>query len=200
MNVPLTRFASKVSLNFFRVPTIQHPKLRNAHTQIFLNIRFNLHLGSLMARVYEKYAWVILLAVGILWLVVGIVAVFQPEGIFEADAQAVTKMPWNELKASSPPTANFVIFVYGQMGLLKISWSLFILAITLTGYRRGEKWAWYIMLLAPILLVTDAVFSVLFIGDINQVLQFIPITAITMLGLLLPYRIFFSKKTSDVQQ
>jgi hypothetical protein len=200
LNFPLTRFASKVSLNFFRVPTIKHPKLRNAHTQIFLNIRFNLHLGSLMARVYEKYAWVILLAVGILWLVVGIVAVFQPEGIFEADAQAVTKMPWNELKASSPTTANFVIFVYGQMGLLKISWSLFILAITLTGYRRGEKWAWYIMLLAPILLVTDAVFSVVFIGDINQVLQFIPITAITMLGLLLPYRIFFSKKTSDVQQ
>ena len=96
--------------------------------------------------------------------------------------------------------ANFVIFVYGQMGLLKISWSLFILVITLTGYRRGEKWAWYIMLLAPILLVSDAVFSVVFIGDINQVLQFIPITAITMLGLLLPYRIFFPKKSSDVQQ
>ena len=151
-------------------------------------------------RIYEKYAWVILLAVGLLWLVVGIVAVFQPEGIFEADAQAVTNLPWTDLKASSPEASNFIIFVYGQMGLLKISWSLFILAITLTGYRRGEKWAWYIMLLAPILLVSDAVFSVVFIGDINQVLQFIPITAITMLGLLLPYRIFFPNKPSDVQQ
>ena len=153
-----------------------------------------------MARVYEKYAWVILLLVGLLWLLVGFVAVFSPEGIFEADAQAVTKMPWSELKASSPTAANFVIFVYGQMGLLKISWSLFILAITLTGFRRGEKWAWYIMLLAPILLVSDAVFSVVFIGDINQALQFVPITTITMFGLLLPYRIFFPKKTSDVQQ
>ncbi len=151
-------------------------------------------------KVYEKYAWVILLAVGLLWLVVGFVAVFQPEGIFEADAQSVTNMPWSELKASSPMAADFVIFVYGQMGLLKISWSLFILAITLTGYRRGEKWAWYMLLLAPILLVSDAVFSAVFIGDINQVLPFIPITAITMLGLLLPYRIFFPKKPSDVQQ
>ena len=153
-----------------------------------------------MVRIYEKYAWVILLAVGLLWLLVGFVAVFSPEGIFEADAQAVTKMPWTDLKASSPVASNFVIFVYGQMGLLKISWSLFILAITLTGYRRGEKWAWYILLLAPILLVSDAVFSVIFIGDINQVLQFIPITAITMVGLLLPYRIFFPKKRSDVQK
>ena len=151
-------------------------------------------------KIYENYAWIVLLSVGLLWLVVGIVAVYSPEGIFEADAQAVTNLPWTDLKASSPEASNFIIFVYGQMGLLKISWSLFILAITLTGFRRGEKWAWYIMLLAPILLVSDAVFSVVFIGDINQVLQFIPITAITMLGLLLPYRIFFSKKTSDVQQ
>ena len=44
-------------------------------------------------KVYEKYAWVILLAVGLLWLVVGFVAVFQPEGIFEGDAQSVTNMP-----------------------------------------------------------------------------------------------------------
>ena len=151
-----------------------------------------------MAKVYEKYAWVILLLVGLLWLLVGFVAVFSPEGIFEADAQAVTKMPWSELKDSSPTAANFVIFIYGQMGLLKISWSLFILAITLTGFRRGEKWAWYIMLLAPILLLSNAVFSVVFIGDINQALQFVPITTITMIGLLLPYRIFFPKKTSDV--
>ena len=56
------------------------------------------------------------------------------------------------------------------------------------------------LLLAPILLVSDAVFSVVFIGDINQVLQFIPITTLTMLGLLLPYRVFFHKKPSDVRQ
>jgi hypothetical protein len=149
-------------------------------------------------KVYEKYAWVILLAAGLLWLVVGIVAVFQPEGIFEADAQAVTKLPWSDLKALSPEASSFVIFVYGQMGLLKVSWSLFILGITLTGYRRGEKWAWYMMLLAPILLVSDSAFSVVFIGDINQVWQFIPIITITMIGLLLPYRMFFPKKTSDV--
>lgn len=150
-------------------------------------------------KVYEKYAWLILLAIGLLWLVVGIVAVLQPEGIFEADAEDVTHIPWTDLKASTPDASKFVIFVYGQMGLLKISWSLFVLAITLSGYRRGEKWAWYMMLLAPILLVSDAVFSVLFIGDINQVLQFVPITAITMLGLLLPYRVFF-KKPSDAQE
>ena len=144
-------------------------------------------------KVYEKYAWVILLALGLLWLVVGIVAVFQPEGIFETDAQSVTNMPWSELKASSPEAANFVIFVYGQMGLLKISWSFFVLVITLTGYRRGEKWAWYTMWSVPAMLVSDALFSAIFIGDVSQTLDFIPIVTITLLGLLLPYRKFFPR-------
>lgn len=146
-----------------------------------------------MERVYEKYAWVILLAVGLLWLVVGIVAVFQPEGIFEGDAQSVTNMPWSELKASSPMAADFVIFVYGQSGLHGLHAAFFVIAITLTGYRKGEKWAWYIMWFVPVLLVSDALFSVIFIGDVSQTLQFIPITTITLLGLLLPYRKFFPR-------
>jgi hypothetical protein len=147
----------------------------------------------MMLRVYEKYAWVILLVLGLLWFVVGLYSVFLPEGVFETDAQSVTNMPWSELKASSPVAADFVIFIYGLLGLLKLSWSFFVLAITLTGYRRGEKWAWYTMWSVPVLLVSNAVFSAIFTGDVSQTLQFIPITIITLLGLLLPYRKFFPR-------
>jgi len=125
--------------------------------------------------------------------VVGFFSVFLPEGVFETDVQSVTNMPWSELKASSPVVADFVIFIYGQLGLLKLSWSFFVLAITLTGYRKGEKWAWYIMWSVPILLVSNALFSAIFTGDVSQTLQFIPITTITLLGLLLPYRKFFPR-------
>ena len=146
-----------------------------------------------MERVYEKYAWIIFLALGLLWLVVGLVAVFDPEGIFETDAQSVTDVPWSELKASDPEAADFVIFVYGQMGLVKISWSFFVLVIALTGYRRAEKWAWYTMWSVPALLVGNALFSAIYIDDVSQTLQFIPIKALTLLGLLLPYRRFFPR-------
>src|SRR5665647_1454639 len=142
---------------------------------------------------YEKYAWVILLAVGLLWLVVGIVAVFQPEGILGTDVKSVTNMPWSELKASSPVAANFVIFAYGQSGLHGMHAAFFVIAITLTGYRKGEKWAWYTMVSVPVYLVSGALFAAIFIGDVSQTLPFIPITTITLLGLLLPYRKFFPK-------
>ncbi len=147
-----------------------------------------------MERVYEKYAWVILLALGLLWFVVGLNSVFLPEGVFETDVQSVTNMPWSELKASSPVAADFVIFTYGLLGLLKLSWSFFVLAITLTGYRRGEKWAWYTMWSVPVLLVSNALFSSIFTSDVSQTMQFIPITFITLLALVLPYRKFFPRK------
>jgi len=79
------------------------------------------------------------------------------------------------------------------MGLLKMSWSFLVLAITVTGYRRGEKWAWYTLWLVPILLVSSALFNVSFVGDVSQTLQWIPITSISLLGLLLPYRKFFPR-------
>jgi hypothetical protein len=79
------------------------------------------------------------------------------------------------------------------LGLLKLSWSFFVLAITLTGYRRGEKWAWYTMWSVPVLLICNALFSAIFTGDASQMLQFIPITIITLLGLLLSYRKFFPR-------
>jgi len=146
-----------------------------------------------MERVYEKYAWVLFLALGLLWVVVGLTQVFFPDGLIENDAQLVTDMSWSELQASSPVATDLVRFLYGGMGLLKTSWSLLVIAITLTGYRRGEKWAWYTLWLVPVLLVSSALFNVSFVGDIFQTLEWIPVMTATLLGLLLPYRKFFPR-------
>ena len=147
-----------------------------------------------MERVYEKYGWVIFLALGLLWLVVGLNQIFLPDGLIGNDVQRVTGMSLSELEASNPVSIELVRFLYGAIGNLKTSWSFLVLAITLTGYRRGEKWAWYTLWLVPILLVSSALFNVSFVGDVSQTLQWIPITSISLLGLLLPYRKFFPRK------
>jgi hypothetical protein len=146
-----------------------------------------------MERVYEKYAWVLFLALGLLWVVTGLTQVLLPEGLIEMDAQLVADISWSELKASSPVATELVRFLYGQMGLLKTSWSFFVLAITLTGYRRGEKWAWYTLWSVPALLVSTALFNVSFVGNVFQTLEWIPVMTASLLGLLLPYRKFFPR-------
>jgi len=146
-----------------------------------------------MVRVYEKYGWVVFLALGLLWVVVGFNQTFLPNELLEGDVKLIMGLSWSELKALSPVATDFVRWLYGAMGLLKMSWSFLVLAITLTGYRRGEKWAWYALWLVPILLVSSALFNSSFVGDFSLMLEWIPITTISVLGLLLPYRKFFSK-------
>jgi hypothetical protein len=108
----------------------------------------------LMERVYDKYGWVVFLALGLLWLVVGLSQVFNPEGLLENEAQHVTGMSLSELEASSPEATELVRFLMMTVGNLKTSWSFLVLAITLTAYRRGENWAWYTMWLVPAILVS----------------------------------------------
>jgi len=147
-----------------------------------------------MERIHEKYGWVIYLALGLLWLVVGLSQIFNPDELINDEIQSVTGMSLSELEVSNPVAIKLVRFLFGTIGNLKINWSFLVLAITLTGYRRGEKWAWYTMWLAPAILVGQGIFNSVFLGDINEMLPWIPITSISLLGLLVPIRKFFPRK------
>ena len=147
-----------------------------------------------MERVYEKYGWVVYLALALLWLVVGLYQIFLPAGLAETDVQLILGMSLSELAAVSPVVMDYVRWLYGSLGVLKVSWSFLVLAITLTVYRKGEKWAWYIMWLVPGVLVGSRLFNTFFLGDILQMLPGIPIISISLVGLFLPYRKFFPRK------
>jgi hypothetical protein len=146
-----------------------------------------------MGRIFEKYGWLVYLFLGLLWLWVGLTQVFDPGALGNEDAQHVTGMSLSELEAKSPEATEMIYFLFGAVGMLKTSWSFLVLAITLTGYRRGEKWAWYTLWLAPILLVTQGLFNSIFHGDFNEMLPWIPITTVSLVGLFLPFRKFFPR-------
>ena len=142
-------------------------------------------------RVYEKYGWLWYLALGLLWLVVGLSQLFTPKVLLEDDAQYITGMSLSEFEVSSPEAFKLILWLYMGMGNLKASWLLLVIAITLTGYRKGEKWAWYTLWLVPTILVSSAIYNIYFNDDINEALPWIPITFLSIVGLLLPYRKFF---------
>jgi len=103
-------------------------------------------------------------------------------------------MSLSELEASFPEATEKVRFLWGSIGVLKTSWSLMLLAIVLTAYRRGEKWAWYTLWLVPATLVGSGLWYSVFLGDFKEMLPSIPIVTVTLVGLFLPYRKFFPRK------
>ena len=142
-------------------------------------------------RAREKYGWVVYLFLGLLWVVYGLTQVFNPGNL--RDAQHITGLSLSELEVKSPEATELVYFLYGALGLLKTNWSLLVLAITLTGYRRGEKWAWYTMWLVPLTLVGQGLWYSVYLGDFNEMLPWIPITTVSLVGLFLPFRKFFPR-------
>ena len=144
-------------------------------------------------RLNEKYGWVVFLGLGLLWLVVGLSQLFNPEGLIENEAQHIIGMSLSELEASFPEATELVRFLEGTIGVLKTSWSLLVLSITLWPYRKGEKWAWYTLWLVPAVLVGQGLWYSVFLGDFSEMLIYIPIVTVTLVALLLPYRKFFPK-------
>ena len=144
-------------------------------------------------RLNEKYGWVVFLGLGLLWLVVGLTQLFNPEEYLDNEVQHITGMSLSELEASFPEATEMVRFQFGTVGVLKTSWSLLVLSITLWPYRKGEKWAWYTLWLVPAVLVGQGLWYSVFLGDFSEMLIYIPIVTVTLVALLLPYRKFFPK-------
>ena len=146
-----------------------------------------------MGRAFEKYGWVVYLFLGLMWLVVGLTQLFNPEALLDNEAQHITGISWSELEASFPEATELARFLFGSVGNLKTSWSLLVLAIILMPFRKGEKWAWYTMWLVPAVLVSQGIWYSVYLGDFNEMLRYIPIVTLALVGLFLPYRKFFPR-------
>lgn len=70
------------------------------------------------------------------------------------------------------------------LGTVLWGMTIFGLAITLIPFRRGERWAWYVLWYYPVFFVIH----ILAFGTLVPDAVFV---AITTLGLLVPYRRFF---------
>jgi hypothetical protein len=99
-------------------------------------------------------------------------------------------MTFDQLATTNPGFANFVLFVYRYYAEAIFLGGFLTLAISLTAYRRGERWSWYAFWLLPITVVLQIIdeYSVAISPTYYVFL------IVVLAGLILPYRKFFPKK------
>jgi hypothetical protein len=122
-------------------------------------------------RAYEKYGWMIL----------AVSAVF---GIVAAALTTLPPLSW---------FADPVIMTYSLMGALGVTWvgfNLFALILTLIPFRRGERWAWFTLWMLPLLWLSLFVLA----PDLSS---YLVLAIISTVGLILPYRRFFSRTENE---
>ncbi len=146
--------------------------------------------GKLKARAekaYEKHAWILFLVLGFFVLVFPLGTLLGGPS-FGRPFESRTGVTWDQFVASNPRIASYYDFQVRGISALGAIAGILIMAISLTSYRRGDRWAWYTLWTIPA--ITGLLYAMQLVDP--QFDWFFGVIA--LIGLLLPYRKFFPSK------
>ncbi len=112
-----------------------------------------------------------------------------PEGEIDLAPALDTAAPeraWEWL-TSEPQVIEFIKFWFRNFGIWVLALAVFVLVPSATGFRHGQHRAWYSLLDLPVHIIIHMFiwpWTIPFLGILMIV---------TLLGLLLPVRVFFPK-------
>jgi hypothetical protein len=103
---------------------------------------------------WRRIAWIVLVVADAGLLVWGLGAatipghLLGPGGapILPAGFEGYTGGSWDQLVATAPKTAGYITLVFRMYGIYIVAFSLLGVAIATTAFRRGERWAWWALL------------------------------------------------------
>ena len=144
-------------------------------------------------KIHEKYSWIIIFVIGVLILVGGAphaLGVNTDPGIVES----IIGLAMSEFKVSNPNFYDLYDFYFRAGGWSDMGFAFFVVVISATAYRKGEKWAWYILWSVPVFFLGHAAITLSFGESTSGLIPYITVFVIlSLLGLLLPFRKFFPK-------
>lgn len=107
-----------------------------------------------IVRQWRRLAWVVLLVADAGLLAWGLGAAAIPEHllgpggapILPAGYEGYTADSWHELVLTSPKTAGYITLVFRMYGIYIVAFALLAVATAATAFRRGDRWAWWTLL------------------------------------------------------
>jgi hypothetical protein len=76
--------------------------------------------------------------------------------IIAAGYEGFTKASWSALLATSPTTAGYIQVLFRTYGMFNVAFGVLGIAIAFTAFRRGDRWAWWALLLGNTLALVSA--------------------------------------------
>ena len=102
----------------------------------------------------RRVGWLLMLLADAGLLVWGAMAVLAPGRlpgpgsvpILTAGYEGFTSRSWSELVDTAPATAAFITVLFRVYGAYIVAFGLLAIAVTATAFRRGDRWAWWALL------------------------------------------------------
>jgi len=102
------------------------------------------------------------------------------------------------LTSTNPRFASFLASTLVDDGISGVGLAMFGMIVSLTGFRRGEKWAWYVSWSMPIGILAAQLNVYLLTASVLVIVLGIAFVLVSLLALFSPYRQFFPKKMRHV--
>jgi hypothetical protein len=102
----------------------------------------------------RRFAWLAVLIADAGLLAWGAMAALAPDyllgpgstPILAAGYEGFTGRSWQELMATAPTAAGFMVVLFRVYGAYIVGFGLLAIAVAATGFRHGEAWAWWALL------------------------------------------------------
>jgi hypothetical protein len=112
----------------------------------------------------RRIAWIVILIVDAAYIVWGGMAAAMPEGLLGPGGKAILPAgyegfsgeSWPELVRTFPMIASYMIVLFRMYGIYCVLFGLMGSAIAVTAFRRGERWAWWVLLVANTIALVSA--------------------------------------------
>jgi RsiW-degrading membrane proteinase PrsW (M82 family) len=103
---------------------------------------------------WRRIAWLVIVIADVGLLAWGAMAALVPERlpgpgstpILTAGYEGFTGYSWQALVATAPKAAEYATLLFRMYGFYIVAFSLLAIAIAGNGFRRGEPWAWWALL------------------------------------------------------
>jgi len=113
----------------------------------------------------RRFAWVLILIVDLGYIAWGAMAAAAPDGLLGPGGKAILPAgyegysggSWSELLHTSPMTAQYMIVLYRMYGIYNVMFGLMGSAIAVTAFRRGDRWAWWTLLVSNTIALVSAI-------------------------------------------
>ena len=96
--------------------------------------------------------------------------------------------------SSDPKFASFLGSTLIDDGISGVGLAVFGMIVSMTSYRNGEKWAWYVSWSMPTGILAAQLNVYVLTGSVVMIYLAAAFTIASVLALLFPYRQFFPRK------
>ena len=102
----------------------------------------------------QRVAWILILVVDVGYIAWGAGAAASPDRLLGPGGRAILPAgyegysggSWSELLGASPVIAGYMTLLFRMYGLYCVLFGFMGSVIAITAFRRGERWAWWVLL------------------------------------------------------